>query len=355
MSDQDMAKLCATTVAEVLKKLSVEGSKMENHAGHGIKHVVPMLKKDELDDYLAWSDAMQGLILATDCSPAIDAKKVQYILSILRNHDDLLGLNPSDTAEAEILNVMAKNDKVMGYINSGLTLIQHRNCVSGAKSIEFPYGIAYIALKELREYFIPAGTMTKAGLKKMLRQVSMKGNRDPKNLERELIRVRSMFIEAGFNIEESDLVDQAMIALPGSEYADAIIAAHRNATIPGEPTLKEIIQAARDKFEFSNKDIPKRDNNKSSEVTLSSFEGNCFHCGEQGHKASDCPEKGDSGSNFKGKCNSCGKMGHKAEKCWEKEENADKRPKGWVSCKEKNEANGSNKKEVGASNVEFVL
>ena len=75
MSDQDMAKLCATTVAEVLKKLRVEGSKMENHAGHGIKHVVPMLKKDELDDYLAWSDAMQGIILATDCSAAIDAKK----------------------------------------------------------------------------------------------------------------------------------------------------------------------------------------------------------------------------------------------------------------------------------------
>ena len=53
--------------------------------------------------------------------------------------------------------------------------------------------------------------------------------------------------------------------------------------------------------------------------------------------------------------NTCGKMSHKAENCWVKEENADKRPKGWVSCKEKNEANGSNKKEVGATNIEFVL
>ena len=61
MSDQDMAKLCARTVAEVLKKLSVEGSKMENHASNGIKHMIPMLKKDELDDYLAWSDAMKAL------------------------------------------------------------------------------------------------------------------------------------------------------------------------------------------------------------------------------------------------------------------------------------------------------
>ncbi len=45
---------------------------------------------------------------------------MQDILSILKNHDDLSGLNPSDTNEAEILNVMAKNDKVMGYINLGL-------------------------------------------------------------------------------------------------------------------------------------------------------------------------------------------------------------------------------------------
>ena len=72
MNETDMARLCITTVTKVLKKLSVEGS---NHAGHGIKHVVPMLKKDELNDYLAWSDAMQGLVLATGCSAVIDVKK----------------------------------------------------------------------------------------------------------------------------------------------------------------------------------------------------------------------------------------------------------------------------------------
>lgn len=57
--------------------------------------------------------------------------------------------------------------------------------------------------------------MTKAGLKKMLHQVSMKGVQDPKDLRFELIKIRSMFIEAGITIDESDLVDQAKIALPG--------------------------------------------------------------------------------------------------------------------------------------------
>jgi hypothetical protein len=288
---------------------------------------VPILTKDELNQYMAWSDAIQGLILATDCSLAIDEKKMNYVLGMLKKHDDLLNMDPSKANEAEILSIMAKNDKVMGYINSGLTLIEHRNCVSAAKSMEFPYGIAYQALKEMREYFIPAGTMTKAGLKKMLRQVNLKGEQDPKELGRELTRIRCLFIEAGFAIDESELVDQAMIALPGPDYADAMIAAHRNAAKPGEPTLKEIMQSARDKYEFSMKDHPKHD---KKEVSLAgvTFKGKCHKCGEQGHKAYNCPENGDGGSTTVGTCHSCGKPGHKAIDCWEKEENADKRPTG---------------------------
>ena len=220
MTEKDMAKLCATTVAEVLKQLSLEGNKMESSNANGsVKHLIPILKKDDLNEYMAWSDAMKGLILATDCSLAIDEKKMNYVLRTLKNHDDLLSMDPTDTNQAEILSIMAKNDKVMGYINSGLVLIEHRNCVSGAKTLEFPYGIAYQALKELREYFIPAGAMTKAGLKKMLRQVSLKEDQDPKDLGRELVRIRYLFIEAGFEIDESELVDQAMIALPGPDYA----------------------------------------------------------------------------------------------------------------------------------------
>ena len=63
--------------------------------------------------------------------------------------------------------------------------------------------------------------------------------------------MKCLFIEAGFEIDESELVDQAMIALPGPDYADAMIATHRNAAKPGDPTSKE---AARDKYEFSMKD-----------------------------------------------------------------------------------------------------
>ena len=65
----------------------------------------------------------------------------------------------------------------------------------------------------------------------------------------------------------------------------------------------------------------------------------------------DCPEKVNTGGTISGTCHLCEKPGHKAENCWEKEENTDKRPKGWVSSKKKNESNGS--KEVAA--IEIVL
>ncbi len=102
------------------------------------------------------------------------------------------------------------------------------------------------------------------------------------------------------------------------------------------------------------KDHPKHD---KKEVGLAGveFKGKCHKCGERGHKASNCPQNGDRGSTIKGTCHSCGKAGHKEKDCWEKEENASKRPTGWVSCKKNTEAEGSNKKEVAAPNVEFVL
>lgn len=89
MSENDMAKLCTTTVAEVLNQLSLEGNKMEHSsASNSVKHVVPILKKDDLNEYMAWSDSINGLILATECSMAIDEKKIYYVLGTLKKHVD---------------------------------------------------------------------------------------------------------------------------------------------------------------------------------------------------------------------------------------------------------------------------
>jgi hypothetical protein len=74
---------------------------------------------------MAWSNTIQGLILA---------KKMNSVLGMLKKHDDLLKMEPSNADDTEILSIMAKNDKALVYINSGLTLIEHRSCVSATKS-----------------------------------------------------------------------------------------------------------------------------------------------------------------------------------------------------------------------------
>eukprot|EP00956_Cyclotella_meneghiniana_P013204 scaffold18909_cov49-Cyclotella_meneghiniana.AAC.3 len=134
----------------------------------------------------------------------------------------------------------------MGYLNTGLTILEHRVCVSATKTKDWPLGIAYKALRELCDHFIPSGTMAKATLKNILRGVTMK-SKDPRDLGNELIKVETLYLEAGYDIDKSDLVDQAMMVLPGA-YADAMIGVHKTCDDPGNPTLKEINKAARDKL-----------------------------------------------------------------------------------------------------------
>ena len=72
----------------MLKKLSIKADKME-HVSNSVKQVVPLLKNDDLNEYISWSDKAQGLLLAPDCSVAINWKKMQGVLSSLKKHDDL--------------------------------------------------------------------------------------------------------------------------------------------------------------------------------------------------------------------------------------------------------------------------
>ena len=77
---------------------------------------------------------------------------------------------------------------------------------------------------------------------------------------------------------------------------------------------------------------------RAAEITLAAstpFYRTCYACNQRGHRANQCPNKKNKGSNEssneKGrkKCSNCGKMGHTEATCWQLEANADKRPPYW--------------------------
>jgi hypothetical protein len=76
------------------------------------------------------------------------------------------------------------------------------------------------------------------------------------------------------------------------------------------------------------------------EITLAGFEGYCYECKQQGHKADKYPNQNKTTidntegterneARFQGNCRNCGKQGHEERKCLQKEENKSKRPQGY--------------------------
>jgi len=79
---------------------------------------------------------------------------------------------------------------------------------------------------------------------------------------------------------------------------------------------------------------------RGTEIVLNAFTGICYVCKEKGHRATHCPNKEAKGVNKSGKgvfksdkskrsngnCNHCGKQGHQKTDCWELPENAAKWP-----------------------------
>ena len=61
------------------------------------------------------------------------------------------------------------------------------------------------------------------------------------------------------------------------------------------------------------------------------FKGYCLQCGQKGHKRMNCPELTAEERRAFPPCPHCGLTGHKPDFCFELEQNASRRPYGWVS------------------------
>ena len=197
-----------------------------------------------------------------------------------------------------------------------------------SRTSEWPQGLAYKIWKRLHQLYAPRDKTAEVEYMSALMRVEMKEGDDPSDLFGQLQAIKSRF---GTIATDSALMAKAIeVATP---MYKTVIATDMKTT--GYDYFD--LQATMD--DFYRLCGGKQGSKTKGELALVEAEiaGNCWNCGEQGHKKVNCPKLAQGGNRtnkhkkgkFKGKCNKCGKVGHKEQDCWLDEKNASKRPSGW--------------------------
>ena len=243
--------------------------------------------------------------------------------------------SPTDEEKKKIRNAKA-NETAVAQLTMAFQTTDLLTFVKESKSKEWQHGLAWKIIKNLADEYEPKDEVSKVELKRDLNNVTMQEDDDPKELFSQLTTIERKYASSSYEIPKEDLMAVALEAAP-EKYA--VILAKELRDKGDACALSDLKEAMKAQYRLATKGKKNKSNGK--ELSLSTFTGTCFECGEAGHKANECPNKKQHGNNggrgyrsynrgrgkFKGKCNNCGKIGHKAADCWLLEKNKDKRPK----------------------------
>ena len=251
-------------------------------------------------------------------------------------------------SDKEVIQAVEDNDLAVACLQLALNCQRANRCLSRTECNEWSQGKAKEAMDNLNKLYVPMDTIAKTTLRARLKKLSMNDNDDPKVLFEEIYDIEALWkTSAGREILSEDELKTCVLMAAPSNYTTELRWCEKQAAGSTGCTLFEYEDCMCEHFNIMvlKGEISLNKKNQG-ELGLAGIAKDlsgvkCYKCGEFGHYANKCPNKGKNNSGggnggrrtskFNGTCNLCGKFGHMKRNCWELEANADKRPRGWKS------------------------
>ena len=200
------------------------------------------------------------------------------------------------------------NTKLLQYFTLTFNTAELMHKMSATIDKDWPIGSAYEIMELLKEEFHPQDKLSTVEIKTNLAAVSMRERENPTTLfeQIDLIRQLAEGDPQGYKINDDEYIVQIMTSAP-DEYSSVLTHAMTSSAAGGTITstdLKTVMKAFwRLKYNLIGGAKKGKNRNREGEISLlaSGFGGKCYECGDNGHRAVNCPKK--KNSNGYGKSN----------------------------------------------------
>jgi hypothetical protein len=150
-------------------------------------------------------------------------------------------------------------------------------------SNDWPAGLAHKVVVQLFNKYSPDNRISRVELRTMLNGISMRDAEDPSILFEQVRAIRYRYNTVTHQINEEELIVATMGAAP-EKYL--LVSTSERQVRGSGMTLDDLEIMMYQPWHQSKGSIDER---TTIEITVAGFEGYCYQCKQQGHKADACP------------------------------------------------------------------